>query len=51
MITKEQNALIKLVLAMNDDPKVNPERKKTRADIRLEIHKHRLFTQTKKNLC
>jgi len=50
MITKEENALLTLIRSMNVT-KPQPERKKTRADIRLEIHKHRLFAQTKKNLC
>jgi len=50
MITKEENALLNLIRSMNVQ-KTELERKKTRSDIRLEIHKHRLFAQTKKNLC
>ncbi len=50
MITKEENALLNLIRSMNV-VKSEPERKKTRSDIRLEVHKDRVFSQAKKNLC
>jgi hypothetical protein len=50
MITKEENALLNLIRLMNVS-KVEPERRKTRNDIRLEVHKDWVYFKTKKNLC
>lgn len=50
MITKEENALLTLIRSMNVQ-KAEPERKKNRNDIRLEVHKDWVLHQAKKNLC
>jgi len=50
MITKEENALLNLIRSMNVT-KAEPERKKTRNDIRLEVYKDWVYFKTKKKLC
>ena len=48
--TKEENALINLIRAMNVQ-KVEPRRKITVTDIQLQVQKDWVFSKTKKNLC
>jgi len=50
MITKEENALLNLIRSMNAI-KVEPKRKKTVHDKRIEANKYVRFLLDKKNLC
>lgn len=49
-MTKEENALLSLWRAMQV-VKVEPIKKKTLSDIRLEVHKDWVLAKSKKNLC